>query len=104
MGGGELRGVRGSPATVRHSLVGKSSPLYPGLLGCEVVRDSTAKTLTFRQPAYIRRVLAAHGMTDCNPVKTPLEPGTRLSIRDCPATLESPFDVGKAQSPARLGG
>jgi len=53
-------------------------------LGCDVVRDRAAKTLTLRQTSYIRRVLAAHGMTEANPVKTPLEPGARLSKRDCP--------------------
>ena len=55
-------------------------------LGCDIIRDRTAHTLTIRQSAYIRRVLATHGMLDANPVKTPLEPGVRLSRRDAPAT------------------
>lgn len=54
-------------------------------LGCDVVRDRAAGTLTLRQSAYIRRILAAHGMTNANSVKTPLEPGVRLSKRDSPA-------------------
>jgi len=53
-------------------------------LGCEVVRDRAAGTLLLKQGAYIRRILATHGMNDANPVKTPLEPGARLSKRDCP--------------------
>jgi len=82
-------------------------------LGCEVTRDRTAKTLTLRQPTYIRRVLAAHGMTDCNPVKTPLETGTRLSARDCPSSpegnrrrrhhVEPPVVFGQTQPPPWMG-
>jgi len=53
-------------------------------LGCEVVRDRKAGTLLLKQGSYIRRILATHGMADANPVKTPLEPGARLSKRDCP--------------------
>lgn len=32
------------------------------LLGCEIVRDCEAKTIQIRQPAYIQKVLAIHGM------------------------------------------
>jgi len=53
-------------------------------LGCEVVRDRRAGTLLLKQGAYIQRILATHGMLDANPVKTPLEPGARLSKKDCP--------------------
>mmetsp|Transcript_5130 Transcript_5130/g.10308 ORF Transcript_5130/g.10308 Transcript_5130/m.10308 type:complete len:208 (+) Transcript_5130:335-958(+) len=55
-------------------------------LGCEIIRDRRLKTLTIRQGAYARKILAAHGMTAANPVKTPLPPGVRLSEKDCPAT------------------
>jgi len=82
-------------------------------LGCDVERDRVAKTLTLRQPTYIRRVLAAHGMTDCNPVKTPLETGTRLSARDCPSSpegnrrrrhhVEPPVVFGQTQPPPWMG-
>jgi len=69
-------------------------------LGCDVVRDRTAKTLTLRQTSYIRRVLAAHGMTTANPVKTPLEPGVRLSKRDCPCRhAGGRLDVERALEP-----
>eukprot|EP00961_Rhodomonas_salina_P229004 3095260-Rhodomonas_salina.1 len=57
-------------------------------LGCEVIRDSTAKTLHLRQSAYIHKVLAHHGFTDANPVKTPMEPGVGLSKRDCPEVVD----------------
>eukprot|EP00961_Rhodomonas_salina_P126939 1711046-Rhodomonas_salina.1 len=57
-------------------------------LGCEVIRDRTAKTLHLRQSAYIRKVLAHHGFTDANQVKTPMEPGVRLSKRYCPEVVD----------------
>jgi len=53
-------------------------------LGCEVVRDRAAGTLRLLQTTYIRRILATHGMTEANPVKTPLEPGVRLTSKDSP--------------------
>ena len=54
-------------------------------LGCEVVCDCCAGTLLLKQGSYIQRILATHRMQDCNPVKTPLEPGARLSHKDSPA-------------------
>mmetsp|Transcript_61401 Transcript_61401/g.126785 ORF Transcript_61401/g.126785 Transcript_61401/m.126785 type:complete len:97 (-) Transcript_61401:159-449(-) len=54
-------------------------------LGCEVVLDCTAGTLLLKQGSYISPILATHCMLDANPVKTPLEPGARLSKLDCPA-------------------
>jgi len=54
-------------------------------LGCDIVRDRAARTLTICQASYIRRILACHGMTDANPVKTPLQPGVCLTKRDCSA-------------------
>jgi len=79
-------------------------------LGCDIVRDRAAKTLTIRQASYIRRILACHGMTNANPVKTPLEPGVRLSKRDCPRRnvggwhyLQQASRPGGPESSPRLG-
>eukprot|EP00961_Rhodomonas_salina_P196486 2651693-Rhodomonas_salina.4 len=57
-------------------------------LGCNVVRDRAAKTLHLRQSAYIQKILAHHGMTDANQVKTPMELGVHLSKKDCPPELD----------------
>eukprot|EP00961_Rhodomonas_salina_P215343 2908492-Rhodomonas_salina.1 len=57
-------------------------------LGCNVVRDRAAKTLHLRQSSYIQKILAHHGMTDANLVKTPMELGVRLSKKDCPKVLD----------------
>ena len=54
------------------------------LVGLEVTRDRDAGTLTIRQTSYIDRILARFGMTDCNPVTTPLDPNERLRIHDGP--------------------
>jgi len=53
-------------------------------LGCKVVRDRKAGTLLLKQGAYIQCILATHGMLDANQVKTPLEPGARLTKKDSP--------------------
>eukprot|EP00961_Rhodomonas_salina_P076425 1026382-Rhodomonas_salina.1 len=58
-------------------------------LGCDIVRDREQGTLTIRQTAYIRKCIAVHGMTNANPVKTPMEPGVRLSKRDCPKVVDA---------------
>jgi len=80
-------------------------------LGCKLIRDRDAKTLKLVQGTYIRRILETHGMTDCHPVKTPLAPGVRLTLRDSPEGdgerrhhLESPGRPGGHQPFARLGG
>eukprot|EP00961_Rhodomonas_salina_P270671 3657260-Rhodomonas_salina.2 len=54
----------------------------------DVIRDSTAKTLHLRQSAYIRKVLEHHCFTEANLVKTPMEPGVRLSKHDCPEVVD----------------
>lgn len=54
------------------------------ILGCTVTRDNTH--LHFSQSTYCDELLDTWGMTDCNPVATPLEPGTRLLAADRPDT------------------
>mmetsp|Transcript_30785 Transcript_30785/g.63700 ORF Transcript_30785/g.63700 Transcript_30785/m.63700 type:complete len:129 (+) Transcript_30785:1551-1937(+) len=54
-------------------------------LGCTIERDRSAGTITVRQTHYIKRILALYQMLDANPRRTPLEPGIRLSKKDCPA-------------------
>ena len=57
-------------------------------LGCEVVRDWKAGSLTLRQCGYIQRVLRVCGAENYAPVDTPLKPGKRLSRRDCPSSID----------------
>lgn len=47
-------------------------------LGLEVERNRAERTITITQTAKIRELLEQYGMTECNPVSTPLSPGTVL--------------------------
>eukprot|EP00961_Rhodomonas_salina_P093026 1252381-Rhodomonas_salina.2 len=60
-------------------------------LGCEVIFNSKGGKVTLRQKVYAELVLLMYGMWGCVPVtvKTPLEPGTRLSKADSPKQINS---------------
>lgn len=45
-------------------------------------------SVTLRQKVYAERVLRLYGMWGCVTVKTPMEPGTRLSKADCPQHVD----------------
>ena len=47
-------------------------------LGMSVVRNQEEKESWIGQPAYIQKLLSKTGMSDCKPVKTPVDPGQRL--------------------------
>ena len=58
-------------------------------LGCELVRDRTARTgPELIQAGYAERVLRVFNMWDCNPVATPMDPNVRLSKLDCPEVVD----------------
>ncbi len=57
-------------------------------LGCKVIRDWAAGTITIRQKGYILRVLKECGITDVKSVNTPLSPGICLSKRDSPVVVD----------------
>ena len=56
-------------------------------LGCEVVR-SPVGDITLRQSAYAERILRTYGAWDFHAVKTPLEPGKRLTKKDSPEFVD----------------
>lgn len=47
-------------------------------LGIKIVRDRKAKTIKVSQTAMIEKILEEYGMSDCNPVSTPMETGLKL--------------------------
>ena len=49
------------------------------LLGLEIHRDRPNRTLSVSQSQFITNLLQEHGLQDCKPVSTPLNPGCRLS-------------------------
>ena len=55
------------------------------IVGIEVDRDRHTGTLTIRQTQYFDRLLTRFGMTDANPVDTPLDPNVRLRTHDATA-------------------
>eukprot|EP00961_Rhodomonas_salina_P073460 987461-Rhodomonas_salina.3 len=61
-------------------------------LGCEVLTDSQGN-LTLRQSAYAERILRTYGAWDLHSVKTPLEPGKRLTKKDSQQFVERVFCV-----------
>ena len=54
------------------------------LLGIQIVRDRPNHSLSISQSQFITNLLQEHGLQDCNPVSTPLDPGSHLSSSMCP--------------------
>jgi hypothetical protein len=59
------------------------------ILGLQLTRDRSARTLSLSQADYIRRVVERYGMAHSNPAPTPLATGAVLSQMDCPAVIPS---------------
>lgn len=51
-------------------------------LGMRVTRDREARTLTLTSPGYTRTLVGAHGLGSANPAKTPMAPGTMLTLTE----------------------
>jgi hypothetical protein len=58
------------------------------ILGMEIWRDRSLKTLKLNQSSHIQKVLATYNMQGCKLVKTPYAPHFKLSLRDCPSSPE----------------
>lgn len=56
------------------------------LLGMRIIRDKEAGTITIDQLHYIKRLLEKFGLSDCNPVSTPLDVNQKISEEMCPST------------------
>ena len=56
------------------------------ILGVQVTRDRSKRTLCLSQRQYAMDVLEKFNMADCRPVATPMEPGAKLSTDMCPTT------------------
>ena len=59
------------------------------LLGVQVTRDRSKRTLQLSQRQYIIDILARFNMADCKTVQTPMDPGARLSSSQSPTTPEA---------------
>jgi hypothetical protein len=58
------------------------------LLGVGIERDRQKRIITLLQRQYILDMLKRYGMADCKPIGTPMEPGSKLSMDQCPGTPE----------------
>jgi hypothetical protein len=58
------------------------------LLGVQIDRERSARTLHLSQRQYTLDLLDCFGFADCSPVSTPLDPGSRLDMSQCPQTPE----------------
>jgi hypothetical protein len=56
------------------------------LLGVEILRNRAKGELGLTQRGYAQDILARFGLSDCRPVSTPLNPGTRLNASLAPST------------------
>jgi Reverse transcriptase (RNA-dependent DNA polymerase) len=56
------------------------------LLGVEIIRDRSKRTLSLSQHQYVLSLLERFGMSDCNPVVTPMDPGLKLSSTMSPTS------------------
>ncbi len=58
-------------------------------LGCDLIRNRSAKTAILVQRVYAERVLKTFGMWDCKPCATPLDANSRLSKMDCRQVVDT---------------
>ena len=56
------------------------------LLGVEIIRDRSKRTLSLNQRQYILTLLERFGFSDVNTVSTPIDPGLKLSSAMSPGT------------------
>ena len=63
-------------------------------LGIQVERNRTSRTIHINQAQYIIKILNQFNMHNCNPVRTPLEVGTKLTK----STETEPYELKRYQS------
>jgi hypothetical protein len=60
------------------------------VLGIQIDRDRTARTLSISQREYVQKVLHRFGMMDSKAASTPLDASAKLTKADCPAASIAP--------------
>jgi Reverse transcriptase (RNA-dependent DNA polymerase) len=66
------------------------------IVGIEIRRDRKSKLIHLSQKKHVEELLARCNMQECNPVSTPLAPGTQLNMAMCPASDEEKEEMMKA--------
>jgi hypothetical protein len=62
------------------------------ITGVQIVRDRKNGWLKLHQAAYIDKMLVDHNMTECNPVDTPMDPGTAKVLMELPLADKASLD------------
>ena len=57
-------------------------------MGVEIIREQSKHTLALSQRQYILSLLERFRLSDINPVSTPMDPGSKLSLDMCPTSPE----------------
>ena len=68
------------------------------VLGIEIIRDRSQRTIALSQSAYARDVLRTYRMNECKPTQTPVQPGVKL------AAPENGFEAALSDLSVRLCG
>ena len=63
------------------------------MMGFKLIENHGEGTISIDHSLYIKAVLHRFGMEECHPVCTPLDPGTLLSIDNCPTTEDKKVAV-----------
>jgi hypothetical protein len=79
----------------------KDEGLMKWCLGMEVIQDPTAGTITLSQRRYLKDCLAALGLTDAKPARTPAAHGQKLTMETSPT--EPAVIAQMAKVPYRMG-
>ncbi|KAH9728537.1 hypothetical protein KPL70_009073 [Citrus sinensis] len=81
-----LRKTYGEEQQLRDKFDMKDLGPVKKILGVEMIRNRTARTLFISQEKYVNKVLEKFGMLNCKPVSTPMAAHFRLSSQQCPST------------------
>jgi hypothetical protein len=69
------------------------------LLGMQITRDRSARTISLDQSKYLRGILAKYGMTDSKPSSLPMDPGFLAGL----AHMTPPHRGGQGRLPKSHG-
>lgn len=74
------------------------------ILGIEIVRNRSIRTLTINQSQYIKTLLDRFEMDRANPAATPMEPGLILTRSDGPVTITEAEEMKEIPYQSAIGG
>ena len=73
------------------------------ILGMEIRRDRANKMISLNQRKYVETVLQRFNMQESKPVKFPIPVAVKLSVEQCPKTLEEEEDMSQFPYASAVG-